>query len=153
LHRGGHPRFLLADAGFGHVVELVVEVLAAEEAELDRAELQLLLVLRVEPGVEARGFGLDLFGGAGGGRAGVARGPVAGGKAQREGDGEREGVAERSGRHRRFPEAGSMPILLPARGSRPCGWSCGTALPCASAFAPEPPWPTTTAMTAATTSP
>src|SRR3546814_2826018 len=34
------PCHLLADAGLGHVVDLVVQLLAAEEGQLDRAELR-----------------------------------------------------------------------------------------------------------------
>src|SRR3546814_11870227 len=54
----------------GHVVDLVVQLLAAEEGQLDRAELQLLLVLPVEPGVQARRFGLLVAGGGGGSGSG-----------------------------------------------------------------------------------
>jgi hypothetical protein len=97
LDRGGHPRFLLARAGLGHVVQLVVELLAALEAELDRAELQLFLVLRVEPRIEACGLGLDLFG-AGRGSGGRCRRGIggrlrAGGQAEAQCNGKGEGSA------------------------------------------------------------
>src|SRR5690606_3525956 len=57
LQRGQAPGELALGSGTGHVVELGVAVLAPEEGHADRAELQLLLVLALEPGIEACGFG------------------------------------------------------------------------------------------------
>ena len=97
LHRGFLPGQLLAHAGFRHVVDLVVQLLAAEHGQLDRAELQLLFVFFLEPRIEARGLGLDLFGGGRSGGRGRGRRGVGGGfragshaKAEAEGDGKRE---------------------------------------------------------------
>src|SRR3546814_12056744 len=71
----------------------------------DRAELQLLLVLLVEPGVQARGCGLLVAGGGGGsgGGSGVGVGGrlLAGdqGERQSERQGDGEGIAGERGAH------------------------------------------------------
>src|SRR3546814_7958380 len=94
-----------SDAGLGHGVDLVVLLLAAEEGQLDRAELQLLLVLLVEPGGQARWCGLLVAGGGGGSGSGVGVGGrlLAGdqGERQSERQGDGEGIAGERGAHDR----------------------------------------------------
>src|SRR3546814_7226843 len=86
----------------------------SEEGQLDRAELQLILVLLVEPGVQARCFGLLVAGGGGGSGSGVGVGGrlLAGdqGERQSERQGDGEGIAGERGAHdRTLPDRSEEP--------------------------------------------
>ncbi len=91
LDAGLLPRDLVAGGLLGHVVDLVIQVLAPLEGQLDRTELQLLLVLLFEPLVQPLALGGDIGGGRrrggriGGGAGGRGVALVAGGQGQREG--------------------------------------------------------------------
>ena len=77
--RGFQPGQLLVGAGIGEAVDLVILVLAAQEGQLDRAELQLFFIPGVKPGVQLGADGFLAFGssllvqgvGVGVGRAGA----------------------------------------------------------------------------------
>src|SRR3546814_19664414 len=104
----------------------------SEEGQLDRAELQLILVLLVEPGVQARCFGLLVAGGGGGSGSGVGVGGrlLAGdqGERQSERQGDGEGIAGEGGAHERtLPDSCRRIVGCNAAVGQGC-WSWAAAL-------------------------
>src|SRR5690606_33959619 len=103
---------------FRHVVELVVEILAAPEGQGGGAELQERFVLLLEPRVQPRGFGLGLLDGGGGGLVGGLR------RTRGQGQGDRKGAAGKDRAHGRFLGVRGN-ATVQARGQAcPCRMSC-----------------------------